>query len=228
MGIGFAPAGRRKNIRNTAALRITLEQLDDLGLGESSGYARALLAESGATSWSVSDARAAGCSLEDVLWVMEHLKGQGCGLDRRYHLWGADCAAHVLPIFEAAHPGDWRPRNAIDAVREFAAGRIGRKSLSAFQRQAWRAACAALLSMSAGDASASWAAGLSPIWAAEWAARAAKRAAGTVDAWHEEREWQFERLCAWMSEEPPTPWPTDRIGASGPAEIYKSAIYEIS
>lgn len=36
--------------------------------------------------------------------------------------WAADCAARVLPIFEAKRPKDRRPREAIEGAREFARG----------------------------------------------------------------------------------------------------------
>lgn len=38
--------------------------------------------------------------------------------------WAADCAEHVLPIFEAAAPGDRRVRAAIDQTRAFASGEL--------------------------------------------------------------------------------------------------------
>ncbi|MBX9400590.1 hypothetical protein K4L06_04640 [Lysobacter sp. BMK333-48F3] len=41
---------------------------------------------------------------------------------RQIARWGADCAQRALPLFEAAVPGDARPRAAIAAAREFAAG----------------------------------------------------------------------------------------------------------
>ncbi len=41
----------------------------------------------------------------------------------------ADCAEHVLPIFERAYPDDPRPRAAIAAVRERLEGRSSRESL---------------------------------------------------------------------------------------------------
>jgi len=37
-------------------------------------------------------------------------------------LWAADCAAHVLPLFENAQPKDERPRQAIEAVRAWVRG----------------------------------------------------------------------------------------------------------
>jgi hypothetical protein len=39
-------------------------------------------------------------------------------------LWAADIAEHVLPIFERAIPGDARPRLAIKAARDWAAGTL--------------------------------------------------------------------------------------------------------
>ena len=37
-------------------------------------------------------------------------------------LWSAACAERVLPLFEAAVPGDERPRKAIEAARSWARG----------------------------------------------------------------------------------------------------------
>ena len=39
-------------------------------------------------------------------------------------LWAADCAEHVLPYFEAKHPEDGRPRQALEAGRAWARGEI--------------------------------------------------------------------------------------------------------
>ncbi|HEX8024663.1 MAG TPA: hypothetical protein VF484_00515 [Candidatus Limnocylindrales bacterium] len=38
--------------------------------------------------------------------------------------WAATCAAHVLPLFEAAQPEDRRPRRAIELARAWAAGEV--------------------------------------------------------------------------------------------------------
>src|SRR3990170_4279484 len=47
-------------------------------------------------------------------------------LDGRDHSslarWAADCAWRVLPYFEGGHPGDDRPRRAIEAARARARG----------------------------------------------------------------------------------------------------------
>lgn len=39
-------------------------------------------------------------------------------------LWAADCAEHVLPLFEAVQPSDLRPRHAIQHIRAWANGEI--------------------------------------------------------------------------------------------------------
>ena len=39
-------------------------------------------------------------------------------------LWAADCAEHVLGLFEAERPDDRRPRQAIDAARAWAGGEL--------------------------------------------------------------------------------------------------------
>src|SRR5262249_8707618 len=40
-------------------------------------------------------------------------------------LWAADCAKHVLGLFEAVQPHDPRPRQAIEQARAWARGEIG-------------------------------------------------------------------------------------------------------
>ena len=39
-------------------------------------------------------------------------------------LWAAVCAEHVLPLFEAARPGDPRPREAIEHARAWVRGEV--------------------------------------------------------------------------------------------------------
>ena len=43
---------------------------------------------------------------------------------RSLALWAADCAEHVLALFEEQHPQDHRPRQAIAAARAWARGEI--------------------------------------------------------------------------------------------------------
>ena len=42
----------------------------------------------------------------------------------RLALWAADCAEHVLPLFERERPDDDRPRRAIEAGRAWARGQL--------------------------------------------------------------------------------------------------------
>ena len=42
----------------------------------------------------------------------------------RLALWAAECAEHVLPLFEAARPDDLRPREAIVAARAWTRGEL--------------------------------------------------------------------------------------------------------
>lgn len=47
--------------------------------------------------------------------------------DQHHHLlglWAADCAEHVLPLFEAERPDDDRPRRALEAVRAWTRGEL--------------------------------------------------------------------------------------------------------
>jgi hypothetical protein len=66
-------------------------------------------------------------------------------------LFAADCAEHVLPIFEARYPDDTRPRKAVEAARQFARGEIGAAAGDAAGDAAWAAAGDA-----AGDAERVW------------------------------------------------------------------------
>ena len=42
-------------------------------------------------------------------------------------LWAAECAEHVLPLFEAECPDDERPRAAIEAIRAWVRGEMRMK-----------------------------------------------------------------------------------------------------
>lgn len=59
---------------------------------------------------------------------------------RQVALYAAACARRALPVFEAAHPHDPRPRDAIAAAEAFAAGG---KRTAALRRAAWSAYAAA-------------------------------------------------------------------------------------
>jgi hypothetical protein len=55
----------------------------------------------------------------------------------------ADFAERVLPIFEKEHPKDKRPREAIQAARDFALGKINAAARDAARAAAWDASAAA-------------------------------------------------------------------------------------
>ena len=118
--------------------------------------------------------------------------------DRTARLFGADCAEHVLPIFQKHFPDDMRPALAIAAARAFADGRITRDELDA-ARAAARAA--------AWDASwAARAAARAAAWDAAWAARAAARAAAWAAA--QDAAWAADWAAARAAE---TEWQTTRL-----------------
>ena len=126
--------------------------------------------------------------------------------DRTARLFAADCAEHVLPLYEQQYPGDDRPRRCIAATRGYANGSVTRATWDA----AWAAAEAAAR---AAAQAVAWAAARAVAWAAEdaaWAAaEAAARAAAQTAAWAAalagagaaERAWQTERLLAYLGGE---------------------------
>jgi L-alanine-DL-glutamate epimerase-like enolase superfamily enzyme len=97
--------------------------------------------------------------------------------DKLARLFAADCAEHVLPIYEKQYPDDKRPRQAIEAARRYARGEI--------DAAAWDAAGAA-----ARDAAwdAAGAAARDAAWDAAWDA-----------ARDEERGWQIRRLRRYLT-----------------------------
>lgn len=102
--------------------------------------------------------------------------------DREQRLFACDCAERVLPIFERAHPGDLRTREAIRVARAYARDDVGGEELDAAGDAAWGAARFA----------ARFAA-----WGADRTADAARNAAVAV-AGDAECAWQRERLLAYL------------------------------
>jgi hypothetical protein len=98
-------------------------------------------------------------------------------VSRELRLFAADCAERVLPLFEAAVPGDPRPRKAIRVARQFADGEA--------KRQEVKAACAAACDAArAAACAAACDAARDATRAAAWdATRAATRAAACAAAW---------------------------------------------
>ena len=70
----------------------------------------------GARKWTAgitaAQAREAGATFDDLVWVSSAGACTNPNVDRRLRLWMADCAARVLHIYEAAEKSD-APRAAI-------------------------------------------------------------------------------------------------------------------
>lgn len=120
-------------------------------------------------------------------------------------IWACDVAERVLPIFEAAHPDDPRPRRVIETARAFTRGEVTRDVLAAANVAAYAATgaayaaaayAAAASAASVADAaeSAESAAGAAAWFAA--AAAAYHAAPADAAAWAAERRWQAGHLAA--------------------------------
>ena len=133
--------------------------------------------------------------------------------DKTLRLFAADCAEHVLGIYERVCPKDDRPRKAIQAARDFANGLIDRNAAHAAHAAANAAAEAAYSAASYAASYAAYAASYA-AYAADYSADAAYAANAQccrnaysadysaalidkeTDADREaaEKEWQFKRL----------------------------------
>lgn len=168
----------------------------------------------GAKKWdgnkiSAAQARKAGATFDDIVWAASALSRTDKDVERRLRLWMADCAAHVLHIFEKEFPDDLRPRSAIIASRQFARGEIEAAYADAAETAYADAADAAKAAYAkAAYANAAFAAAFA---AANAAANAADASAGASDAadaaMTAERNWQFDCLVEWLSENEPKDYP---------------------
>jgi hypothetical protein len=134
--------------------------------------------------------------------------------EKAQRLFAAECAEHVLPIFEKRYPDDKRPHEAIEAARRFARyptekNRERMDAAGDAASAAARDAAGPAARAAAGDAAwdAAWeaagpAAGLAArdaAWdAASAAASAAAGPAARPAAWAAERAWQVERLRGYI------------------------------
>ncbi len=115
-------------------------------------------------------------------------------------LWAADCAEHVLSYFEDTHPGDGRPRQAIQAGHAWVAGNL---AMVEARRFAFAAHAAAREAEGAAAVAAARAAGHAAATAhvsthAQAAATYARKAIAAADRADtplgREREWQQRHL----------------------------------
>jgi hypothetical protein len=125
--------------------------------------------------------------------------------DENHHLlatWAADCAEHVLHLFEQARPGDDRPRRAIELGRAWARGEISWWDARAAGGHANAAArdlrgAARHAAYAAGQAAAVGHVAAHELGAAAYAIRAVQAAAApdrVVEACRAECRWQREQL----------------------------------
>jgi hypothetical protein len=117
-------------------------------------------------------------------------------------LWAADCAEHVLHLFEAVQPDDVRPRQAIALTRAWARGEV---TMSQARTAAGKANAAAR-DLSGAARHAAYAAGQAAVvahvaahelGAAAYAIKAVRAAARESEcelAGRQECQWQRERL----------------------------------
>ena len=190
-----------------AAIAITYAELKKLNPCSSSRNRVAKLM-GGASKWTApitaQQAKDAGCTFDEVVWVAVALARENPDVERRLRLWVSDCAARVLHIYEKTEASD-APRNAIIASRQFARGEIDAAARDAARDASWDASW-----VTAWDAS--WV----TTWDASWdAARDAALASAWVTAWDsvwpaawgDKESWQFGRLIQWLSENEPEDWP---------------------
>ena len=120
---------------------------------------------------------------------------------RSLMLWAADCAEHVLAYFEERHPGNERPRQAIEAARAWERGEIGvteARSAALAAHAAARKAdhpAARAAARAAGHAAATAHVARHARHAAAYAVTAAAAALpADASAAAAERDWQCRRL----------------------------------
>jgi len=132
----------------------------------------------------------------------EHSTTTGSEEDRRLLAqWASDCAERVLPLFEARHSGDDRPRKAVEAARAWVRGEIrvgqARKVASAAHAVARDATdpAARAAARSTGQAVGTAHMGGHARHAANYAATAVTHASsGDSEAGARERAWQYQRI----------------------------------
>lgn len=115
-------------------------------------------------------------------------------------LWAADCAEHVLHLFEAQQPDDVRPREAIEAARAWARGRAtmmwarSRGGHAMGAARPWQGA-ARFAAYSAGQAACVGHVPEHDLGAAAYAIRAVQAASGAnLQPAVLERDWQRDHL----------------------------------
>src|SRR3990170_1428092 len=124
---------------------------------------------------------------------------------RTLAVWAVDCVERVMPYFEEEYPEDHRPRNAIEACREwvrtgvFKMANIRKAALAshAAAREVGEDNAARSAARAAGQAVATAHVPTHSIGAANYALQAIHRATSSSDAdaaVAKERHWQYQHL----------------------------------
>ena len=119
-------------------------------------------------------------------------------------LWAADCAEHVLPLFQRERPDDDRPRHALDLVRAWTRGEVSMMESRAAAGHVNAAArdlrgAARHAAYAAAQAAATAHVAAHELGAAAYAIRAVRADAAETDgaeAGRQECAWQRDRLPA--------------------------------
>jgi len=131
---------------------------------------------------------------DDRLWVV--LRTQLID-DVTMRLFACDCAEHVLPIWEKAHPQDDRPKRAIEIARKYAHGEASKAEMIAAGNEAWDAA-GCMVAYSVAYAACGVARSFATAWSV--ARDAAQAAACAEEDWCDEvtesteHNWQVQHL----------------------------------
>ena len=142
-------------------------------------------------------------AIRDSRLVTQRRGGTLTDIDHRaLALWAAECAEHVLPLFEAAHPADPRPREAVLAARAWVRGEGGMMATRAIGGHAMGAArplrgTARFAAYAAGQAACVAHVPEHDLGAAAYAIKAVRAAAlsgGEHQAGRVERDWQRSRV----------------------------------
>ena len=135
---------------------------------------------------------------DDKLWAVLHNE---FFTDRELRLMACDFAERVLPMFEAEHPNDNRPRKAIEVSRRYSMGEATDEELGSARSVARCAAwCAMCVSRSAAGYAA-WSAARAVEWSAKSASRAAAESAAMCasrSAKSAERKAQIKIIKSYM------------------------------
>ena len=125
-------------------------------------------------------------------------------------LWAADCAEHVLPLFEAVRPDDPRPREAIEHIRAWTRGEVPMMQSRAAGGHAMGAArdlrgAPRFAAYAAGQAGAVAHVAAHELGAAAYAIKAvrAAAAAGRADEFGADEFGRVE--CRWQHDRLPAP-----------------------